>query len=162
MDFLHKAIELETETITAYRVLSSRCISHEGVHSILEMLINDHEQHLKTLRMAGEKNVFALDAPDVFKAVRERLDRIRSDKDTFSCDMDQLNLYREARDLVQEKYALYRMAREGLRDPEAMAYLDKLISEEHKQKVVLDNIIQMVERPESWLEDAEFSHLEDY
>ena len=27
---------------------------------------------------------------------------------------------------------------------------------------VLDNIIRMVERPEQWLEDAEFSHLDEY
>ncbi len=162
MDFLRNAIELERETIAAYRALSSQCASHEGVHAILEMLIKDHEQHLKTLSRAQDQNIFALDDLDFFKDIRGQLEQIRSDKDTFSCEIDQLSLYREARGLVLKKHTLYLQAKDVIRDPEGVAYLDRLIQEEHKQMVVLDNIIHMVERPENWLEDAEFSHLEDY
>ena len=162
MDFLSNAMELEKKTIAAFRTLSSRCASHEKVHAILEMLIKDHAQHLKTLSRAQDQDIFALDDLDVFKDIRGQLEQIRSNKDTFSCDVDQLSLYREARGLVLKKQTLYLQARDAIRNPEGMTYLDRLIQEEHKQMVVLDNIIHMVERPENWLEDAEFSHLEEY
>jgi hypothetical protein len=34
--------------------------------------------------------------------------------------------------------------------------------EEHKHYLLLERIIDFVSRPEQWLEDAEFYHLEDY
>jgi hypothetical protein len=37
-----------------------------------------------------------------------------------------------------------------------------MAEEEKKQAVVLGNIIEMVRRPETWLEDAEFRHLDEY
>jgi hypothetical protein len=162
MDFLGQAIELESETISAYKALSNQCAGHAGIRSILKMLIHDHEEHMNTLSRAQARNVFELNDTGIFSGIRRQLERIRVDRDTFSCDIDQLSLYREARDLLQSKMTLYRKARDEIHDPRGLEYLEKLISEEQKQMVVLDNIIEMVERPETWLEDAEFSHLDEY
>lgn len=38
----------------------------------------------------------------------------------------------------------------------------KLAEEEKKHYFLLDNIIEFVSRPETWLENAEFCHLEEY
>ena len=38
----------------------------------------------------------------------------------------------------------------------------KLAEEEKKHYFLLENIIQFVSRPETWLENAEFYHLEEY
>ena len=40
--------------------------------------------------------------------------------------------------------------------------LKELIAEERKQLNVLDNIIEMVSRPQNWLDNAEFFHLDEY
>lgn len=36
------------------------------------------------------------------------------------------------------------------------------LEEEKKHYFLLDNIIEFVSRPEQWLENAEFYHLEEY
>jgi len=40
--------------------------------------------------------------------------------------------------------------------------IEKLVSEEKKHLLVLENIIEMVNRPNLWIEDAEFNHLDEY
>ena len=38
----------------------------------------------------------------------------------------------------------------------------KLAEEEKKHYFLLENIIDFISRPETWLENAEFNHLEEY
>jgi rubrerythrin len=162
MKFLETALELETETIKRYRALAERCTDHEGIRRILDMLISDHESHLASLRSWGDSRGAEAEDIGVFFEVKQMLEKMRSEKDTFSCSMEQVQLYREARDLVLQKLDMYQKIQAGLPDPAGRARLDQFILEEKKQGRVLDNIIRMVERPEQWLEDAEFSHLEEY
>lgn len=161
MEFVRLAQDLEQKTIATYESLAYQCAAHPGVHRILLMLVDDHRHHvdkLKTLTGPGDTR---LHDSEIFNEVRRLLEKIQAEKDTFSCDIDQLNLYRAARDLVLEKKQLYQRARENT-EGGGHAFLDSLIMEEEKQAFVLTNIIEMVERPDQWLEDAEFTHLDEY
>ena len=162
MEFIDTALEMEISIIERYKTLSEQCVSHEGIRRILGMLIADHENHLESLKSIQEKADFSLEDQGLFQEVKKQLSGIKSGRNTFSCDIDQLKLYKEARELVLEKQEMYQKTRDRLKDPAALEYLDRLILEEKKQLFVLHNIIQMVERPEGWLEDAEFSHLDEY
>jgi rubrerythrin len=162
MDFLNKALEMEISTIELYKTLAEQCVSHEGIRRILVMLTADHENHLESLKSAQEKADFTLEDQGLFQEVKKQLSGIKVVENTFSCDIDQLKLYKKAREFILEKQEFYQKTRDRFKDPAAREYLDRLIRQEKKQAFVLDNIIQMVERPETWLEDAEFSHLDEY
>ncbi len=162
MEFMKTAMELEIEAIKKYRDLAEQCSAHEGVRRILHMLIADHEEHLASLRTMQDEKGASRGEPETFSEIKQLLEKMRAQKDTFSCSMNQLHLYREARDLVLEKQELYKKIQSTLPDLPGRNRLEALIKEEGKQAQVLDNIIQMVERPEQWLEDAEFSHLDEY
>ena len=162
MDFIGIAKELEEKTITAYKSLADQCQSHEGIQSILSMLIHNQEKHLRSLN--GMQNIEISDqgAQGLFKSVQSVLQQIHADKNTFSCDMDQIKLYRETRDLVLRKIEIYQEAQKEIEAETQKALLESLVKQETKQAFVLNNIIEMVERPNQWLEDAEFSHLDEY
>ena len=162
MTFVQLAQQLENKTISAYEALAEQCASHEGVRRILLMLVEDHKKHVAELRKDADWREEKLSDPAVFEEVRGLLEKIQTEKDMFSCDIDQLKLYREARDLVLEKIELYEKVREKTEAGGGRDALETLIKEEEKQAFVLNNIIEMVERPERWLEDAEFSHLDEY
>ncbi|MGB2907966.1 MAG: hypothetical protein WBB73_12745 [Candidatus Aminicenantaceae bacterium] len=162
MDFIDTALELEVKTIERYTMLADQCAGHEGIRSILNMLISDHKTHLSSLRSWQDEADFARAEPDVFPEIRQLFEDMKSAKNTFSCDINQLKLYQEARDLVLEKQNVYQKIQSRLPDQAGRDWLERLIKEEKKQVLVLNNIIQMVERPEQWLEDAEFSHLDEY
>jgi rubrerythrin len=38
----------------------------------------------------------------------------------------------------------------------------KLAGEEKKHMFLLENLVEFVSRPETWIENAEFNHLDDY
>ena len=162
MDFISIAKDLEEKTISSYRVLAEQCLSHEGIHRIMNMLIQDQEKHLQNLSRMQDIELPDENAPGVFKSVKSLLEQIRTEKNTFSCDMDQLKLYRDARDLLLRKIEIYKEAQGEIEDSAHEAVLESLIKQETKQVSVLNHIIEMVERPNQWLEDAEFSHLDEY
>jgi rubrerythrin len=162
MKFAQLAQQLENKTISAYEALAGQCSSHEGVRRILLMLVEDHKKHVDELGKATDQGDEQFSDPSVFEEVRRLLEKIQTEKDTFSCDIDQLKLYREARDLVLEKKQFYQEVRDKTEGGSGRNFLDTLIKEEEKQAFVLNNIIEMVERPDHWLEDAEFSHLDEY
>lgn len=162
MDFIGMAIELEEKTISAYKGLADQCLSHEGILRIMNMLIQDQEKHLQNLSRMQDIELQDKDVPGIFKSVQSLLKQIHTEKNTFSCNMDQLKLYQDARDLVLQKLGIYKEAQQKIKDSAQRVLLENLIEQETKQAFVLNNIIEMVERPNQWLEDAEFSHLDEY
>lgn len=46
--------------------------------------------------------------------------------------------------------------------PDSKKVLQQIAEEEKQQKVVLENIIEMIERPDNWIENAEFYHFDQY
>lgn len=162
MEFFEFAIDLEEKTVDTYRELAHLCRTNEGVRNILLMLSADHEKHIQTLGKMRAKAPFEMTKTEAFRQARKLFDEMQRSKDVFSCDIDQLKLYKEARDLVQKKQQFYEEMIGRMDSEEKKNMLKQLAAEEKKQAAVLDNIIEMVSRPDTWLENAEFHHLDEY
>ena len=126
------------------------------------MLADDHEKHAEILNNMRAKPRSEMTKTRTFREARKLFEEMHGRKETFSCDLDQLRLYKQARDLILKKENLYEDMIEKTDSEEDKSLLRKLVEEEKKQAVVLDHIIAMVERPKTWLEDAEFVHLDEY
>ena len=162
MEFFEFALEMETKTIESYRTLAEKCQSNEGVKKILLMLAEDHEKHTDTLKEMQTSSLVEMEETEVFREARRVFSDMQNNKNPFSCDIDQVRLYEDARELVLKKRQFYEDIAAKLETEESRALVVKMAEEEKKQAVVLDNIIEMVRRPETWLEDAEFHHLDEY
>lgn len=162
MEFFEFAIDLEKKAIDTYRELAHQCRTNEGIKNILLMLVSDHEKHAQTLEKMKAKTRIEMTKTEAFREARKVFESMKRDKDVFSCDIDQLQLYKAARDLVQKKQKLYKDMASSMELEEDKILLSRLAEEEKKQATVLDNIIEMVNRPNTWLEDAEFHHLDEY
>jgi rubrerythrin len=162
MDFFEFALEMEKKTIESYRALAEQCQNNEGVKNILLMLADDHEKHTKTLSDMEDKTAVEMEETEAFRKARVLFADMQKEKDPFSCDIDQVRLYEDARDLVLQKVQLYSDIVEKMETSENKRLVKKMAEEEKKQVVVLENIIEMVRRPQTWLEDAEFHHLDEY
>ncbi|NOR14132.1 MAG: hypothetical protein GQ544_00345 [Candidatus Aminicenantes bacterium] len=102
MDFLKFALQMEYQIIQNYKNLAEQCLSHEGIRRILLMLVEDLEKHVSTLMRMKDKPTWEMDDSQVFKEADQLFAKMRKEKETFSCDIDQLQLYREARALLQK------------------------------------------------------------
>jgi rubrerythrin len=162
MDFYEKAYELENTAIRMYQDLSENCGPYEGIRNILVNMKKNHETHLQTLKEMKDKSCGGMEPTDAFIQTKNLFEKMQSEKNTFSCDMDQLRVYERARDLIIQKLEFYEgmVGKMDCEDDNKM--IKELVSEEKKHLVVLENIIEMVNRPNLWLEDAEFNHLDEY
>jgi rubrerythrin len=162
MEFFEFALEMEKKTVKNYRSLAEQCQNNEGVKNILLMLAEDHEKHEKTL-IEMQKNLHA-EMPDTeaFREARKLFTHMKAEKDPFSCDIDQVKLYEDARDLVLKKEQFYLEMFDSMDTEETKTLVRQMAEEEQKQAEVLSHIIEMVRRPQTWLEDAEFHHLDEY
>ena len=162
MDFFEKAIELEDTAIRMYQELSEQCSPYEGIRNILLMLVKNHESHLQALKEMKDNTCGGIEQTNAFTKTKNLFEKMQSEKNTFSCDMDQLNLYKKARNLIAQKLEFYEGMLGKMDCEEDNKIVENLVPEEKKHLQVLENIIEMVNRPNLWLEDAEFNHLDEY
>ncbi len=162
MKFFETAKKMERTIQDYYRDLSEKCVTNEGIKNILNMLVKDHEQHLEKFRQMENDQCAEMKQSNAYKESLDVFQKLQQDKESFSCDIDQLKMYRQAYDLLEKKLDFYWQGRKELDCKENQAILDSIIADEEHHKFVLYNIIEMVERPLTWLEDAEFYHLDKY
>lgn len=162
MDFIKYALEMEKETKDYYLDLAEKCVSNTGVKNILVMLAGEHDKHSDTFKKIEEDKCTGMDDSESFQAVDKLFRSMKESKHTFSCDIDQVELYKKALNLVSKKYDFYQDALQKVDCPENRQAIEKIAEEEKHQKYVLENIVEMVTRPEAWVENAEFYHFDEY
>ena len=95
------------------------------------------------------------DAAAIFEKIREGAKK-------FSFDRSELELYKEAQKMEQNARDYYLDKADQVEVQAQKDIFIKLAEEEKKHYFLLDNIIDFVSRPQQWLENAEFHHMEDY
>jgi|SRR5690554_2003953 len=162
MDFFDIAMGIEKEGEDFYKRLADGCDKNEGVRNILEMLARDERKHYNIFHKMKENNPADFQDSDVFDSAREIFTEFRKQFDKVNCDTSQLDLYKKALELENKSYNYYMDKLDEFTDPIQMGIIRKVANEEKRHALLLDNIIELLERPENWLENAEFVHLEDY
>ncbi len=162
MDFFDIAMQIEKEGQDYYNTLADSCTSNEGIRHIFKMLANDEKKHYAAFLKMKQNNPPDFEKSDIFDNASEVFNDFRKQFDKVSCDTSQLDLYKKAYELEKKSYDYYMERLNELTDPMHMSIVRKVANEEKKHMLVLENIIELVERPETWIEDAEFFHKEEY
>ena len=154
------AMQMEKDGEDYYRQLAQKT-GNNGLRTILTMLADEEVKHYNTLeKIKTQKTQIAeseilTDAKNVFVQIKE------SDE-SFNFDIKQTELYQKAQDIEKKSRDFYKEKASEVTEEFQKELFLKLAIEEQKHYVLLDNIIEFVSRPEQWLENAEFFHLEDY
>jgi rubrerythrin len=161
MDIFEFAMEKEKSSERFYRDLAARA-RHEGLRSILSMLADEEAKHYKTVRrMRVETPDQVTDTP-VLAHAREIFEKMRGSADKFDFHIDEAELYRKACDIEEASRTFYL---EKAREADNPAHKDiflKLADEEQKHWMIVEGIREFVSRPETFLENAEMYHFDDY
>jgi rubrerythrin len=83
-------------------------------------------------------------------------------KEAFEIETDQVELYKKAQGIEQASRNFYLEKAGEIKDAFQKEVFENLAGQEQKHYLLLDNIIELVVRPEQWLEDAEWHHLDEY
>ena len=72
------------------------------------------------------------------------------------------SIWEEAREVEKKAEEFYREKGDEVGDEKQKRILNRIADEEHRHWITMENVIQFLDRPQQWLEDAEWSNLEDY
>jgi len=82
--------------------------------------------------------------------------------ENFRFGAKQVKLYEKAQDIEKKSEDFYRQKAGEVEQQYQREIFLALAEEEKKHYFLLENIIQFVSRPQTWLENAEFYHLDEY
>lgn len=160
MNIFEFAMEKEKYSEDYYRRLADKT-SNKGLETIFNMLADEEAKHYKIVSDMKEDvapdlaNTTVLsDAKDVFTKMRESAQK-------FSFDISQTELYKKAQDIEKQSRNFYLEKAKEAEGTQKEIFL-RLAEEEKKHYFLLENIIDFVSRPQTWLENAEWHHLDEY
>jgi rubrerythrin len=165
MDIFDFALQMELDGEKYYRDLAEK-VKHDDLKKVLEGLAEDEQRHYKIIQLA-QSQTFNLIAdsslsgiPNVFSRNKDKAfvpenDLIAKLKD------EQSDVYRAALLKEEESAALYKKLQEDSKQPEAKRIFEKLMQEEEKHVEVIENIIEMLNHVNDWVEAAEFNPKRD-
>ncbi len=160
MNIFEYAMQMEKDGENYYRQLAEKTEA-EGIKTILTMLADEEVKHynaiqkIKTEKPQIAETAILADAKNVFVQIKESNEK-------FDFDIEQTELYKKAQDIEKKSRDFYLDKANEVEEEYQKEIFLKLAEEEKKHYFLLENIIQFVSRPETWLEDAEFSHLDEY
>jgi len=160
MNIFKYAMQMEKDGEEYYRQLA-RQTANNGLQTILTMLADEEVKHynaiekMKTAKpKLGETTVLS-DAKNIFIQIKES-------NGNLDYDTGQTQLYKKAQNIEERSRDFYLEKANEVEEEYQKEVFLTLAEEEKKHYFLLENIIEFVSRPETWLENAEFYHLEEY
>ncbi len=158
MKLLDTAIEMEREGAAFYDALTLEA-EDDGLKKICSILADDERRHERIFRalrdgVAGDEVALdPLEAETLLSAL---------DPDAFRETDSQKELYERALEIELKSIEFYTEGLETLDRKEDAVIVKRIIREERRHYDILDTIIMMLNRPDRWVENAEFGNREEY
>ncbi len=155
-------LQIEKSGYEYFSKLAQKCDFNAGVKSILEMLAHSQQDQITRLEACRGLSAQATAEPDFYERAKVIFQGLQAGTAEFSCSIDHLALYEHAKQVQEETLQNYQKALESVDDDALLPVLEDLTEQKEKQIILLDNIIELILRPEQWVESPEFTKLDDY
>ncbi len=160
MNILDYAMRLEKESQDYYLELANKT-SDGGLGTIFTMLAGEEGKHYEVVKALkantyiqfGDTNLLS-DAKAVFEKI--------AGEERFGFSFEQLDVYKKALNIESKSRKFYLEKADEAEDANIKTSFAKLAKEEEKHYFLLENIIDFISQPKTWLENAEWYHLEEY
>ena len=169
MNVFDFALKMEADGEKYYRELAVKT-KYEELKVVLNGLADDEQRHYKIVQELQKRNGnshFETD-PALSKAengfeLGKNKTFMTKDKDSIvKLKAEQLDVYRAALCKEEESIQTYKKLKETAEQQTEKDILEKIGHEEERHAEVLDNIIQMLNNANEWVESAEFNHTKPY
>jgi len=161
MDIFQFAMEKEQYSEQFYRDLANRT-SYVGLRNIFTMLADEEVKHYHIVEHMQAETPRVVSETPLLAHAREIFEKMRGSTKKFDFNITEADLYRKASEIEEESERFYLDRAEEVEDPAQKELFKKLAAEEHKHWIIVDNIRSFVARPETFLENAEIFHHDDY
>ena len=160
MDVFSFAMQFEKDGEIFYRNLAEKQ-TQSGIRNICLMLADAERAHYHIIEQLSRNADIELYETQLLSEVKNIFAQINA-SDVAQSDLSTLDMYRTALDLEKESMDFYLDLAQKENDAGRKEIFGVLAEEEKKHIFLLDNLIEFVNRPQTWLENAEWNHLDEY
>lgn len=161
MNIFKFAMDMEKDGKNYYKQLASKT-NNEGLQKILNMLIDDEVKHYNVIKKMSESALKPFDDTKILANAKNVFSELKLDEEIFDLHLSQKKLYQKAQEIEKKSEDFYKEKSKELGDAKQKEIFLKIAEEEKKHYFLLEKIIEFVSRPDTWIENAEFNHLDEY
>jgi rubrerythrin len=136
-----------------------------SLKSVLIELAEDELKHyniFKAMRDGKIAEYKESEKTTILSTVKNVFESLKAENKELPLNNDAKKLWVEAQRIEKTSESFYREKADEVDDQSQKLILSRIADEEHRHWVALENVIRFLDRPSQWLEDAEWSNLEDY
>ncbi|MCF6281740.1 MAG: ferritin family protein [Candidatus Polarisedimenticolaceae bacterium] len=162
MNIIEYALEMEKDGERYYRDLALNA-KLKGIQKIFNSLADAEAKHYRSfLQLRDNLPPTTDDDENILLHAKNIFKQIHLDDVPLHGHDDQVEIYKKARQIEDESRAFYLQKAAELSDPAEKELCLKIAEEELQHSILLDAMIDFISRPYTWLENAEWSHLDSY
>ena len=164
MNIFEYAMKMEDDG-RAFYLEHAKKTSIPELKRVLVELAEDELKHyniFKALRNKQPAEYKESEKTTILSTVKNVFEELKTEKKKLSFQKGAKSIWEEAREIERKVEEFYREKAKEINDEAQRHILHRIADEEHRHWVTMENVIQFLDRPKQWLEDAEWNNLEDY
>jgi len=164
MNIFEYAMQMEQDGRSFY-ISHAEKVDHPELKRILLELADDELKHYNIFKAMKDGKIAEYKEAEkttILTTVKNVFESLKAEGKELSFAADAKQIWLEAQEVEKKSEAFYREKAGEVDDETQKLILNKIADEEHKHWVTMENVIQFLDRPKHWLEDAEWSNLESY
>jgi rubrerythrin len=131
--------------------------THPGFKRILQLLVNEEKKHYIFIDKLQQKSV-----PEELPAFPENdaeniFRKLRQNEEGFDFNAEQVEIYRKVLEIEKQSEKFYRDEAAKTENEEQRKQLLMVAEEEKKHVILVDGLVEYINRPKEWVEHAMFT-----
>ena len=160
MDIYKYAMQMELDGRHFYLDLAKKT-NNTGIKSILTMMAESEAKHYNVIlsMQKNDKTQYSADT-EVLTNVKNIFMKMKEEKD-IDVDVSQVEFYKKALEVETDSEKFYLERADEEKDPHRKEIFLTLAKEEKSHCVLLENMVNLVSQPDTWLENPEWYHIDE-
>ncbi len=161
MEGIENVVEMEKEAEKCYRELAG-LEKNPGLRSIFMLLAEEEARHHNFYSQLAKGGKAEMEPGDLISSVKKVFLKMKEARDASTTEVSEIDFYRKALQTEKEHYEYYQKKADDSKNARDKEIFLLIAGEEERHARVLEMIVDFVSRPDEWLEDAEWYHLDEY
>ena len=161
MDIYKYAMQMELDGRRFYLDLAKKT-NNAGIRNILTMMADSEAKHYNIIlsMQKNDKTQYSADSEELTK-VKNIFERMKEEKKELDVDVSQVEFYKEALEVEIDSEKFYLERADEEKDPHKKEIFLTLANEEKSHCILLENLVNLVSQPDTWVENPEWYHVDE-
>jgi len=160
MDIYKYAMQMELDGRHFYLDLANKT-DNAGIKGILTMMAESEAKHYNIIlsMQKNDKTPYSTDT-EALTEIKNIFKQMKDEKE-IDADVSQVELYKKALEVETNSEKFYMERADEEKDPHKKEIFLTLAKEEKSHCVLLENLVNFVSKPDSWVENSEWYHIDE-